>query len=331
MDQYGTDVDRAEYSRSRLQELGRRLEPVASLLGDKPLCIYATGSYGRLEAWDGSDIDPFFLYEPAHPDDEMPLLTFIRVAACLIEATEDMGFPPFSGDGRYLEVHDVDEMERVLGSPDDDSLNAFTARMLLILESRAIYGEKRYERILRRVVSFYYRDFLGHEKDFVPLFLTNDILRFWRTLTLNYEHDRFKISQLPEGEQAEARAKSALKNYKLKLSRMATCFSMVIHLASEDPPVLLDRVLELCGHTPLERFEDLRGRDAAADSTLDRLLATYHGFLGRVQRPEEEVLQDFRDPDRRRGLLEEASTFGTDIFELLAALAERERIRHLLV
>ena len=80
-------------------------------------------------------------------------------------------------------------MEEVLGSPEDDGLNAFTARMLLLLESRPVYNAERYRRILKAVIGFYYRDFSDHSEHFRPTFLINDILRFWRTLTLNYEHE----------------------------------------------------------------------------------------------------------------------------------------------
>ncbi len=131
-------MNRAEYSQARIEELGDRLAPVEELLRDEPLCIYATGSYARLEAGEESDIDIFFLYE-GHPlVQRLPNLTLIQLSACLIDATREMGFPPFSEDGRYLDVHYLDHMEEVLGSPDDDSLNAFTARMLLLLESRPV-------------------------------------------------------------------------------------------------------------------------------------------------------------------------------------------------
>lgn len=327
--------DRKTYSLGRLGELGKRLGPVESLLTDHRLCIYATGSYGRLEAWEGSDIDLFFLYEPERKDDRFPTLTFIRLASCLIEATEDMGFPAFSGDGRWLEVHDVTKMEEVLGSPEDDSLNAFTARMLLLLESQPVYGPSLYADLLQRVIGFYYRDYEGHEADFLPVFLCNDILRFWRTLTLNYEHDRFEVSRLPDNERPEARAKSALKNYKLKVSRLATCFSMVVHLAAEEPPVTAERVLALCRTTPYERFQQLRGR--GADELVDAILDQYERFLEIVQRPTPDVLDDFRktgsagDGPPRAELLGAAREFGNTIFALLQAVAKPERIRPLIV
>jgi UTP:GlnB (protein PII) uridylyltransferase len=95
---------RAEYSQERLDELARRMDPVLGLLDEHPLCVYATGSYGRLEGWSGSDIDLFFLYDNQDETERLPRTTFVQLASHLIRTTDDMGFPPFSGDGRYLDV-----------------------------------------------------------------------------------------------------------------------------------------------------------------------------------------------------------------------------------
>ena len=54
-----------DYSLGRLSELGEKLEPAGPLLLAHPLCVCATGSYGRLEAWEKSDADVFFLYDDA--------------------------------------------------------------------------------------------------------------------------------------------------------------------------------------------------------------------------------------------------------------------------
>lgn len=320
---------RREYSRRRLGELAARLSDLDAVLDDAELCIYATGSYGRLEAWSGSDIDLFFIYEGT---ETFSYLTFLRLAGRLIETTEEMGFPPFSGDGKYLESLDVNAMERVLGSRDDDSTNAFTARMLLLLESQPVSDEQRYQRLIERVTGFYFRDVKGHEDDFVPTFLINDILRFWRTLTLNYEHDRFIAAQDLDGEDAEVvRAKSLLKNYKLKFSRLATCFSMVAHLACEPAPVAHEHVAKLCLMTPMDRFAMLAGRSHQADLLLEALDATYETFLTTVQQDENTLLTAFRDRDARQQRLSEAAEFGTKIFRVLDELVPEDRMRRLVV
>jgi predicted nucleotidyltransferase len=320
-----------EYSLQRLGELGERLDPVRPLLLGHPLCVYATGSYGRLEAWSGSDIDLFFLYDGADETERFPWTTFLRIAAKLIEVTEDMGFPPFSGDGRYLEVQYVDEMERVLGSPQDDSLNAFTARMLLLLESQPLEENGVYGRLLERIIGFYYRDFADHAADFRPVFLINDILRFWRTLTLNYEHHRLKLLDLVGDELERKKADSALKNYKLKVSRAATCFSMIASLTAEPEPVLAETVVDLCRMTPAERFQRLRGHSDAASEHVDELTHVYGEFLQSVQRDESELLAAFADDETRVEALRRAARYGDLIYDLLEEVADRRRMRYLVI
>ena len=324
-------ASRREYSLDRLRTLGERIDPVRPLLAGKPICVYATGSYGRLEGWEESDVDLFFLYDGDKNTAPFPWTTFAQLASCLITATEQMGFPPFSGDGKYLEVLYVRDMEDVLGSPDDDSTNAFTARMLLLLESQPVYDEQLYAALLERIVGFYYRDFADHADDFVPGFLINDILRFWRTLTLNYEHHRLKLRTLAGDELREKKAASALKNYKLKVSRMATCFSMIANLSSEPRPVTAETVLTLCRMTPTERLTRLSDRAAEATEIVTQLEVAYDEFLAYVQRPEAVLLNEFADDALRRTQLASATRYGELIHELLVAVVPSDRLRYLVV
>lgn len=328
------DETRQAYSERRLDQFVSALGPLDELQEHR-VCVYATGSYGRLEAWSESDVDVFFLSDP--PTTDVPFTVFVRLAAKLIEVAEQQGFPPFSGDGKYLEIRSVSEMESVLGSPSDDSTNAFTARMLLLLESRPIHGSALYDELLRKIVGFYYRDFSDHGTNFTPSFPLNDILRFWRTLTLNYEHDRLKLFMstglnTPTGPAlVDQKAKSALKNYKLKVSRLSTCFSMVANLSAEPKPVELDAVLELCGLTPAERFDRLGDRSARASALVREPQQTYEEFLECTQRPRSTVLDEFRDEKRRAGHLKQARHFGDLIYDLLDEVVDNDRFRYLVV
>jgi hypothetical protein len=325
-----SEDDRRAYSQQRLQELDKRLEPVRELLADHRLCVYATGSYGRLEAWEKSDIDLFFLEDDADKTKRLPTTAFIQLAAHLIAVTRDMGFPEFSGDGKYLEVQYVSEMEEVLGSPRDDSLNTFTGRMLLLLEGRPIHRADVHRALLQRIIGFYYRDFQDHADTFLPTFLVNDILRFWRTLTLNYEHDRLKLLALTDEDLRRKKSESALKNYKLKVSRQATCFSMVANLSAEPPPVSPDTVLELCLTTPSERFLRLRDHDGAAE-IVDGLMEEYERFLQYTQRPDEKLVELLSEHDERHQVLESARNYGDLIYRLLLQVVPDQRMRSLVV
>ena len=97
-------------------ELKKKLEfDLRGELGEEPLVLHLGG-------FSGSDIDLFFPYDDADETTRRPWTVFVRLAASLIEKTANMGFPPFSGDGKYLEVQYVRRMEEVLGSPRDDCL-----------------------------------------------------------------------------------------------------------------------------------------------------------------------------------------------------------------
>ena len=102
-------------------------------------------------------------------------------------------------------------------------------------------------------MKFYFADFERNRDTFRPTFLLNDILRFWRTLTLNYEHKRAEKRRAAERGEAEDgwEVKSATKNLKLGFSRLNTCFSLVVPLAALEPPVTVEHVVELRGSRPL--------------------------------------------------------------------------------
>lgn len=327
---------RRDYSLERLKQLGEELD-AGRLLDGHPLCVYVTGSYGRLEAWEKSDIDPFFLYDSADETRRFPWTRFVRLSARLIDVAQEMDFPSFSKDGKYLEVQYVSEMERVLGSPSDDSLNAFTARMLLLLESQPLHDENVYCGLLRRIIGFYYRDFEDHANSFLPTFLVNDILRFWRTLTLNYEHHRLSLDKaladdaLTEDELRDRKAKSALKNYKLKVSRLSTCFSMVANLSAMPAPVKPDQVFDLCRVTPAERFVHLCDHSQAARGLVESLADVYGDFLDQVQRDEDILLAEFAESGNRKKALERASRYGDLIYALLKEVTPAERMRYLAI
>ena len=87
----------------------------------------------------------------------------------------------------YSSVSPVEELVRTLGHPNDDADKSVTARLLLLLESKPLFGDDVYWEAIDQVIAAYWGDFADRKNEFVPAFLTNDILRIWRTFCVNYE------------------------------------------------------------------------------------------------------------------------------------------------
>jgi len=216
-------ADRRDQTRTRIEQLRNQLKE-AEALAEGKACVYATGSFGRCEASSHSDLDLFILAKN-NTDEKSSLrrLDEIRIKADLIEVAKKLGFPEFSRDGQYLDQHTVYEFTHTLGTEHDDVTNTFTARLLLLLESCALLEKAVYEEVIGDVVAAYWRDYEDHKSDFMPAFLANDILRLWRTFCVNYEA---RTTRKPDLE----KAKGKIKNYKLKHSRMLTCYSALVYL-----------------------------------------------------------------------------------------------------
>jgi predicted nucleotidyltransferase len=313
-------ADRRREVDRRLVELRSRLDRAEEIATDKA-CVYLTGSFGRGEASEHSDLDVFIVGRDL-PDGRPALsrLEQICLKAELIHATRRCGFQPFSGDGQYLQHHTVRELTSSLGRPDDDASNTFTARLLLLLESRALLGPSVYDGVIEDVIAQYWRDYEDHKDDFVPAFLVNDILRLWRTFCVNYEAST-------QTDPPERKAKRRLKNYKLKHSRLLTCYSALAYLLAvhrEKNTVTPEDAQQMVRLTPTDRLEWV-GRQHENEPVQGHVgapLQLYERFLEQTAQAEDQLVALFMDRDRHRDYAAEAREFGDQVFALLQALGE---------
>lgn len=308
----------------RLETLRGRIASLPALAGADDLCIYATGSFGRLEASAHSDLDLFLVHTGP---ERYPRLDEHLVLADLVRACRSEGFPEFTDDGRYLEVHRSRDLHEHLGGAADVARNWFTARLLLLLESRPLHGEAVYRRVLEEVIGVYFHDYHEHEASFRPVFLANDVVRYWKTLCLSYEHARRRRDPA-------RKPKSHLVNLKLKFSRMLTCYALLVTLAREQP-LGPERLLELAQQPPLARLIDACAGDPTLADPLARALAEYAWFLEATGRPEPELLAWIAARPARDEAFARARAFGGLLFTLLARLAaarpESELLRYLVI
>lgn len=240
-----------------------------------------------------------------------------------------MGFPDFTDDGVYLRQYSVADFTSTLGTPQDDVTNTFTARLLLLLESRPLAEPNVYQEVLEEVTAAYWRDYQDHSGDFMPAFLANDILRLWRTFCVNYEA---RTARVPD----EKKAKGKLKNYKLKHSRLLTCYSAILYLLAIfrlNKTVSPADALSMIRLTPTERLDWLKDQPHLLDSheKIGKLIAHYERFLSTTNGDENELVRRFMDKDLSREYMRQAYEFGDTLFDVLTSIGAGNRFHRLLV
>lgn len=261
-----TDLDFFQSaSQNKLTQLQRELaHALSEKYKDHGVCIYACGSLGRLEFGNTSDLDAFYIVDR---DGSVPEIDKERFFSIIRKISDALEFPPPSKNGKYLVFTPREDLFDI-GSQEEDSKNSYTARMLLLLESKPLYNQQAYDKLIEDVVDQYFIDYPDHTEDFNPLYLMNDIKRYWYTLCLNYENRR-NIN--------DDRAERYRKRLKLKFARRITCFSMLACLYRKG----IDKsyVVECVKMTPFERFEMIAKDNEDLTAVLRVLKQRYVHYL----------------------------------------------------
>ena len=319
--------ERRAHAEGRLNEVRKAFRAQLDTSRADDICIYVTGSYGRLEAAPTSDLDLFFVCPGSEVNDDLSIVESSLLNASVIKICRDLHFPEFSRGGMYLSVHFLSDILDRLGGQRDDYLNHFTARMLLLLESSFLYNSDVYKKSIKRIVKAYWIDYHEHEKDFQPIFLVNDILRFWRTMCLNYEHNRERENATPY-----EKKKAHIKNLKLKFSRMLTCYSAIMEIIAIDGPVNPRDMLEIVKRTPIQRLMNVVDGRSELLEFAEKLLEDYSWFLSVTGRSEEEVIKWIAEKGTRDRAFARARRFGKNVFDIIQKIPSNpEKLRYLVV
>ena len=197
------------------------------------LALVLCGSYARRELTSGSDddwaliaLDQFPAYDPDVVRAMAQCQLFLGQEGKAPGAQDVFGVP-----------FDVDTLVRNVGLDADTNTN-FTRRMLLLLESEPLVGGSVYDeawtRILERYLAYDIKDYRP------PRFLVNDIVRYWRTVCVDFE-----------GKRAQSEGKDdpkwVTRNAKLRTSRKLLYAGGLV-------PVLLCHVLPADQMAPFLRM-----------------------------------------------------------------------------
>jgi len=314
----------------RTERLLAKLSEAEAMVANKA-CVYATGSFGRLEAGTDSDLDLFIVVKTKKEEkrgrpirvNQLDGVDEIKLKYHIVSAVQEVGIADFDGGGKYLDSHQIGDFTEWLGSQEDDYRNTLTGRLLMLLESRPLLGKQVYDELLKNVIAAYFKDYETNKDNFVPAFLVNDILRMWRTFCVNYEFNRTKGG-----------SDWKIKNLKLKYSRMLTCYSAILYLLAvfaKSNTVSPTAVKAMVGLTPTERLESLlnsvfinaeAGRELL-DEKIRRLLELYSDFLAFAH-----MDRKTRDPDFERDEAEwrqKSYQFGETFAEALSIVGETDK------
>ena len=325
-------ASRRAQTASQISLLRQKLQAAEKIAAGKA-CVYATGSFGRGEANKNSDLDLFIVglesKSSAINGSMLNRLDEICIKADLIEVTRALGIPDFDGDGRYLMHYPVQEFTGKLGTPDDDVTNTFTARLLLLLESSPLLEPTVYKQVIQEVIAAYWRDYEDHKSNFIPAFVSNDILRMWRTFCVNYE-------ARTEREPDDKKIKGKIKNYKLKHSRLLTCYSALLYLLAlynRNNTVTPADAVAMIELTPTQRLEWLSAQQelGAARESILGLLAKYDQFLQSTNVGEGALALQFGDKKKVAEYMTSASEFGNQMFDALNQIGGGNRFHRLLM
>ncbi|MDO8212121.1 hypothetical protein [Conexibacter sp. CPCC 206217] len=177
----GADVAALLRARERTTErLKKRQELLSALDVDDDATVVLMGSWGRHELTPSSDDDYMVLVRGKRAG-APPRPTPAQVGRAF--AADPAGSSRPGREGIFAQVvHSADLVQRI--GLDDDSNTNLTRRMLLMLESVAACNPDVLAGTRRDVIDDYLSDSV---KDFrPPRFLLNDLVRYWRTIGVDF-------------------------------------------------------------------------------------------------------------------------------------------------
>ncbi len=255
------------HSNAKLEELRSALAPIVP--ADSIAMTF--GSYARREASQESDID----YLIVTSDEES--MSNLAMAAVRDAVSPIVPLDPSSNGAFGRPIMRAGILQNIGGR--EESNDSFTHRLLFLLEGEWLTNEIEFKKFRRELIERYVD--ATRQDHQLALFLLNDIIRYWRTMTVDYMYKTTEGTKKPW----------AIRNIKLVFSRKLMYASGLFSVASTvdrgraekvdlleklfDIPVI-ERMKHICGHAQmsnalqsydlfLERFESATVRAQLKD------------------------------------------------------------------
>jgi len=255
----GHIYDKAKsFSENKLERLREAVSP--HIPTDAIVATF--GSYARREASELSDIDYVII-----SNDRNSLSRPSEEVESAIKSIVDIEPSP---DGAFGKIIQRSEILRNLGG-EQDSNQSLTRRLLLLLEGEWLAGEAHFKELRRELIERYVS---ATKRDHqLALFLLNDMIRYWRTMTVDYMYKT-----------TEASKPWAIRNIKLVFSRKLMYASGLFSVAMTDDrseTAKSDVLEQLFSMPALDRMDYICG-----DSRFSNAFKCYELFLSQIDNAE---------------------------------------------
>ena len=265
--------------------------------------VVACGSFARREACASSDLD-YFVVRLGGERDGAAEPAWVEPLATALKGV--VPIEPARG-GPFTAVERLSDMVRNMGGQEDTN-QRLTRRMLFLLEGEPLSDAAGFRFARRALLDRYIASRVGD--GMLPLFLLNDLIRYYRTIAVDYEYKT-----------GEADKPWGLRNLKLVFSRKLLYASGLFALGAArggDAATKVDRLEALLGLTPLDRMAEICGSGAVGP-----IMDGYDHFLDRLARPGvRRHLERLTRRDRDDPVFRDLKDAGHDFTRNLAALFE---------
>lgn len=283
---YPKICERALYSEEKISALRSGMAGIfnASKYKDN-ITIVVTGSFGRYEASEESDLDLFVFFdvddvlEEAIPEELGKLRTLI--SEHVKKDTGDTG--TFGLEDKTV----FSEMLSNIGGDLDDN-KSLTRRMLMLLEGEWLYGGDRLQTYRKRLLERYIKE--DSPDGYLSKFFLNEIIRYYRTIATDFEH---KVT--------EDRKPWGLRSLKLRFSRKLLYFGGIVTVAEIsqlDRNQKVEKAEELLRVPVLDRIARL-SCEHGTSTDARRIMATYESFIGSISDAETRASLESVEKEKR--------------------------------